>query len=113
MNELSVWRCEGCCHEIPAKQIKGGNAALQSEIANLNRNPKEFERFLVKYAETLHPFNSHVVQIKYALTQLYGNVRGFMLVGKFSCEIPISLFQHHCFTVEIEVSFNFSYFPFP
>lgn len=79
----SVWQCEGCGHEIRAQQIKLGNTALQREIGNLNKNdPKEFERFLIKYAEALHPLNSHVIQIKYALTQLYGNVRGFMLSGK-------------------------------
>ncbi|XP_037033385.1 SET domain-containing protein SmydA-8-like [Bradysia coprophila] len=76
----SVWRCDHCGHEISAKQIKCGNAALQNEIAKLSRNdPREFEQFLIKYAETLHPLNSHVMQIKYALTQLYGNVPGFTL----------------------------------
>ncbi|KAJ6634117.1 SET domain-containing protein SmydA-8, isoform A [Pseudolycoriella hygida] len=79
-NLTSVWKCEICDHEIAAKQIKWGNTALQTEIASLNKNdPMEFEQFLVKYAETLHPLNCHVIQIKYALTQLYGNVRGFML----------------------------------
>lgn len=80
----AAWRCEACGHEIQAKQIKWGNTALQTEIAKLNRNePKEFEQFLIKYADTIHPLNSHAIQIKYALTQLYGNVRGFTLSGKF------------------------------
>lgn len=84
LNAEAVWRCEACGHEIGAKQIKWGNTALQTEIGKLNKNdPKEFEQFLVKYADALHPLNSHVIQIKYALTQLYGNVRGFMLSGKW------------------------------
>lgn len=85
LNVASVWQCEDCGHEIHAKQIKWGNAALQTEISNLNKNdPKEFEQFLMKYDGALHPLNSFVTQIKYALTQLYGNVRGFLLNGKFN-----------------------------
>lgn len=81
----AVWQCKQCNHEISAKQIKWGNNALQSEIGNLNKtDPTEFEQFLVKYETTLHPLNTHVIQIKYALTQLYGNIRGFSLGGKSS-----------------------------
>lgn len=83
LDVAAVWQCKVCNHEIGAKQIKWGNNALQSEIGNLNKNdPKEFEQFLIKYEGALHPLNTHVIQIKYALTQLYGNVRGFSLSGK-------------------------------
>lgn len=50
------------------------------EICVLNRkSPRDFEAFLTKYKGALHESNSFVLQIKYALTQLYGNVDGFAL----------------------------------
>lgn len=83
LNSLAVWQCEICSHEIGAKQIKWGNNAIQKEIENLNKkDPREFEQFLLKYDQALHPLNTHAVQIKYALTQLYGNVNGFFWSGK-------------------------------
>lgn len=61
-----------------------GNKSLQREIENIPKNsPKSFEEFLIKYQLILHDKNTHVIQIKYALTQLYGNVPGFYLNGKF------------------------------
>ncbi|XP_055373089.1 SET domain-containing protein SmydA-8 [Condylostylus longicornis] len=74
------WKCELCPHQIPAKQIAWGNTAIQKEIENLDKkSPKDFEEFIVKYQDTLHEKNTHILQIKYALTQLYGNVEKFLL----------------------------------
>lgn len=85
LDSAAVWQCQQCGHKISAKQIKWGNITLQTEIGNLNKSdPKEFEQFLIKYEAALHPSNTHVIQIKYALTQLYGNIRGFSLSGKSS-----------------------------
>lgn len=76
------WKCNNCGHEILAKQIAWGNLSLQREIEILDKkSPEAFEEFLLKYKETLHDQNTHVLQIKYALTQLYGNVPGFMMHG--------------------------------
>lgn len=83
MDNALDWQCDACHHRTSTKQIRYTHTTLQNEIANLNRNdPMEFEHFLVKYSDILHPLNSHVVQVKYALIQLYGKVRGFTLNGK-------------------------------
>lgn len=50
------------------------------EITALDRNsPKEFESFLNKYRGALHETNSYMLQVKYALTQMYGNMEGYRL----------------------------------
>lgn len=84
LDELTPWKCTLCAHEILPKQIVMGNKLLQGEIENIPKNsPRAFEEFLLKYQNILHEKNTHVVQVKYALTQLYGNVPGFFLHGKF------------------------------
>lgn len=82
MNDAAEWHCQLCPHHLSAKQINLGNTAMEKEIASLNRNsPKAFEEFLFRYRDTLHERNTHVLQVKYALTQLYGNAPGFSLGG--------------------------------
>lgn len=86
MNNDAGWKCLLCPHEIPAKQIIWGNNAMTKEIESLDKSsPKQFEEFLHRYRDTLHEKNTHVLQVKYALTQLYGNVEGFYLHGKLVC----------------------------
>lgn len=85
LDPLAHWACVGCEHRIPARQIALGNKTLQDEIEALDKkSPREFEKFLLRYKDTLHAQNTHVVQVKYALVQLYGNVAGFYLNGKFN-----------------------------
>lgn len=80
----AMWKCSQCGHEITGKQVELGNKSLQSEFDRLDkRSPKAFEEFLVRYEGTLHGMNTHVLQVKYALIQLYGNVDGFRLHGEF------------------------------
>ncbi|XP_055907545.1 SET domain-containing protein SmydA-8 [Eupeodes corollae] len=80
LDNEAVWRCLLCPHEITAKQIIWGNNAMMKEIESLDKtSPKQFEEFIYRYRETLHEKNTHVLQVKYALTQLYGNVPGFYL----------------------------------
>lgn len=79
------WKCRLCSHEITAKQISWGNNAMQKEIVALPKNsPRPYEEFIIKYQGTLHERNTHVLQVKYALTQLYGNVKGFQMNGIYS-----------------------------
>lgn len=69
---------------------------LQFEIENLpKQSPYDLELFLEKYClrrngangeVLLHATNTFVLQIKYALTQLYGNVNGFLFDGTFHAE---------------------------
>lgn len=70
------------------------NVILTREIMGLEGGtPKDYEAFLGKYNGTLHDTNTHVLQVKYALTQLYGNVAGFMLneLDEATLERKISL----------------------
>ena len=83
MDNLAIWRCQLCPHQLSAKQINLGNLAMLKEIDSLDKTSvKAFEEFLFRYREILHEKNTHVLQVKYALTQLYGNAPGFSLLGK-------------------------------
>ncbi|XP_067613512.1 SET domain-containing protein SmydA-8 [Eurosta solidaginis] len=76
----AIWKCQLCPHEIPAKQISWGNNAMLKEIESLKKfSPRAFEEFLHRYRDTLHEKNTHMLQVKYALTQLYGSVPGFRM----------------------------------
>ncbi|CAD7006252.1 unnamed protein product [Ceratitis capitata] len=80
LDNAALWKCQLCPHEIPAKQINWGNGAMVKEIESLNKkSPRVFEEFLHRYRDTLHEKNTHVLQVKYALTQLYGNAPGFQM----------------------------------
>lgn len=78
LNNAADWKCQICSHIIKAKQIISGNNTISKEIEQINKSsPRGFEEFLLKYRDTLHDKNTHVLQVKYALVQLYGNVNGF------------------------------------
>lgn len=77
------WKCEKCDHTLAAKQINWGNEAIRKEIVLLDKShPRNLEEFLLKYEDLLHPNNYHCLEIKYALSQMYGNADGFKLTGK-------------------------------
>lgn len=82
LDDESVWRCTSlsCDHRMNADIYTAGQKSLMHEICSLNRDsPKEFEGFLSKYRGALHETNTFVLQVKYALTQLYGNCPGHRL----------------------------------
>lgn len=80
----AMWTCEKCDHTIDGKQIVWGNESIRKEILNMDKSqPKYLEEFLIKYKDLLHPTNYHVLEIKYALIQLYGNIDGFNLLGTY------------------------------
>lgn len=82
LDENAPWKCEKCEHSILAKQMFWGNNALKQDLYKLNKsNPKDFEDFIDKYSQTLHPSNHLVVQAKLALVQIYGNKKGYSLTG--------------------------------
>lgn len=84
MDNNAEWKCQICQHAIPAKQIIWGNTAMLKEIETINKtSPRQFEEFIHRYRDTLHEKNTHVLQVKYALTQLYGNVEGFYMHGMY------------------------------
>lgn len=61
-----------------------GNDAIKSEMNRLGKNPLNLEQFLVKYKETLHAQNYHALVAKYALSQIYGNAKGYLLSGNIT-----------------------------
>lgn len=82
MENCAVWRCQLCPHQLPAKQINLGNIAILKEIEAIDKTSvRGFEDFLYRYRDILHDKNTHVLQVKYALTQLYGNAPGFSIPG--------------------------------
>lgn len=84
LDPYAMWVCEKCDHTIDGKQIVSGNESIRKEILNMDKsNPRNLEEFLIKYEDLLHPSNYHVLEIKYVLTQLYGNIDGFKLLGTY------------------------------
>lgn len=83
LDPSAVWKCEVCDHTIPARQISWGNDAVRKEVSSLDKtSPHAMEEFLLKYSGTLHAFNGHALEVKYALAQMYGNVPKYSLAGK-------------------------------
>jgi hypothetical protein len=84
LESSAPWKCEVCSHMIPGRQITWGNDAIRQEIAALDKTkPQALEGFLDKYKDALHPTNWHMLEVKYALSQMYGNMQGFLLSGKY------------------------------
>jgi hypothetical protein len=81
------WKCEVCSHTISGRQMAWGNDAIRQEIAALDKSkPEALENFLDKYKDALHPKNWHMLEVKYALSQMYGNMSGFLLSGGYISE---------------------------
>ncbi|KAJ9579509.1 hypothetical protein L9F63_004828 [Diploptera punctata] len=80
LDPSATWKCEDCGHSIPGRQISWGNDAIRQEITMLDKTkPESLENFLGKYKDALHPNNWHVLEVKYALSQMYGNMKGYLL----------------------------------
>lgn len=96
----SDWNCTNCEWQMSATNFQYNQSRLQFAIENIDRlAPYDFEAFLEKYCYhqtqtangsdiidsniLLHERNTFVLQVKYALTQLYGNVSGFLWHGMF------------------------------
>lgn len=107
----SDWSCENCETQMSATNYQYNQQRLQFAIENIDRHaPYDFEAFLEKYCYypsqatngkddvidsniLLHEQNTFVLQVKYALTQLYGNVSGFLWHGMSCANARICDFQ--------------------
>lgn len=76
------WICEECGCEIEAADMIWANQELKKEISVL-KTPEDLEFFLTKYENALHPQNSHFLEVKYGLCQIYGEAEGFELPSKY------------------------------
>lgn len=127
LDDKSGWICTECSFKVTATNFQFIQNRLQFAIENLSKqNPYDFETFLEKYcyrpktntsngneddlnAEILlHENNTFVLQIKYALTQLYGNVNGFLWHGMIIIHFKHNLNIH--FEMEKQCSFYNFYF---
>ncbi|XP_017782905.1 PREDICTED: protein msta [Nicrophorus vespilloides] len=74
------WKCDKCNHLLGHDELDSLNEVLRREVYCIDRSdPENFENFLKKYKDVLHETNCHVLEVKYALTQMYGNLAGFKL----------------------------------
>lgn len=102
LDSATEWTCEQCNFQIPAPHVSLILNRLQFEIENLPKHsPYDLELFIEKYCLRrngangeilLHQNNTFILQIKYALTQLYGNVSGFLLPGRENLLFKFLLF---------------------
>ncbi|XP_068150110.1 SET domain-containing protein SmydA-8 [Drosophila tropicalis] len=80
LQNSSPWKCQLCNVKKSAKEIITIDNQLQLEIESLDKStPTALEDFIYRHRIDLHETNTHVLQVKYALTQLYGNAPGFSM----------------------------------
>lgn len=127
LSNTSEWYCENCSYTVSATNFQFTQNRLQFGIENLPKHsPYDFETYLEKncYRPTasgengnendihreilLHEQNTFVLQIKYALTQLYGNVDGFLWDGMLTEHFKLFSFltMFNPFDVLLFLDFN-------
>lgn len=63
------------------QEIGSKLSRLQSQLNMLGKCPEHLEKFLLEKSELVHPDHSLMVEVKYMLSLLYGNVRGYQYKG--------------------------------
>lgn len=120
IDETADWICECCSMQMTAGNFQLIQNRLQFAIENLRKqSPYDLEMFLEKYCYRrssiqqngskengfadvnneiwLHETNTFVLQIKYALTQLYGNYDGFRWEGELLMRANFIVFMFKFF----------------
>lgn len=113
LDDSADWSCASCSFQMDSGSYQLISNRLKFAIENIPKHsPYDFELFLEKYCypekqiaaksngislETrtealLHEKNTFVLQIKYALTQLYGNVSGFKWDGMYCSCVKLQIF---------------------
>jgi hypothetical protein len=78
LEDSSHWSCTECGQEVEAEELQWLHQSITNEIESLDKTgPEDLEMFLEKYQSMLHPTSSHILQVKFALTQIYGNALGY------------------------------------
>jgi len=84
LEDAAPWVCSDCGQEVPAEELQWLNQSITHEIETMNKSgPEHLEMFLEKYQGMLHPTSSHILQVKLALVQIYGNANGYLIQGIF------------------------------
>lgn len=88
LDMTSDWACQNCGHKITGRQMLRGNESFKKELEGIDKSVGELESLIERYLKVpsvFHDRNYHIVQAKYALTQLYGNMlTGEVLVNKMA-----------------------------
>ncbi|XP_063903884.1 SET domain-containing protein SmydA-8 isoform X2 [Zophobas morio] len=80
LDRQADWKCEKCGFLVVSEEIAWRNESLKREVSQLDKaDPGSLEEFLDRYKTVLHEKNSFALQVKYALTQMYGNMEGYRL----------------------------------
>ncbi|KAH8405988.1 hypothetical protein KR215_001817, partial [Drosophila sulfurigaster] len=80
LQNAANWKCQVCNIVKGAREVLTQDAKLQQEIESLDKStPAALEDFLYRHRIELHETNTHILQAKYALTQLYGSAPGFSM----------------------------------
>lgn len=91
LNSKSSWSCIKCQHTIQAADVNSILLRLQHEMDNLNRtSPIACEELLKQMLKYVADSNLLVIEIKYNLSMLYGNVNSFQYKG--NCDVMSLLF---------------------
>lgn len=82
LNSESSWSCINCQHKVQAAEINSILLRLQHQMNNLNRTSTiACEELLKQMTKYVADSNLLVIEIKYNLSMLYGNVNGFQYKG--------------------------------
>ncbi|KAH8370423.1 hypothetical protein KR093_003406, partial [Drosophila rubida] len=80
LQNAANWKCEVCNVVKGAREVLTQDAQLQQELEALDKTtPAALEDFLYRHRIELHETNTHILQAKYALTQLYGSAPGYSM----------------------------------
>lgn len=86
LEKNAPWKCSNQdCGLISTGNAGQTHEFIRSElrqlVANARSDPELLEVFVRKYSAKIHPLSCHVMEAKFALVQLYGNVSGFLYSG--------------------------------
>jgi hypothetical protein len=84
LNNLSAWKCLKCGQLMPAEKILPIFANVRNRLETLEKKSIEkCEKFIEDHKDLLPSASVFMVDVKYALSLLYGNVMGYFYDGIF------------------------------
>ncbi|XP_070490459.1 SET domain-containing protein SmydA-8-like [Chironomus tepperi] len=78
LNNNSEWHCESCNAVYSCEDISGKLNRLQIQLrTSVNRQPESLEKFLVQTSDEIHGNHLLIIEVKYMLCLMYGNIGGY------------------------------------
>lgn len=82
LDNLSEWKCRSCQQKMPGMKVVQLMNDIRNKLENLNkRSIENCEKFLSDFKDVLVESNVVMIDVKYALCLLYGNVDGYFHKG--------------------------------